>query len=43
MYQRSSLYCVLSQASPSETPKSIGSCSCRALIVWTAASRTWGV
>ena len=43
MYQRSSLYCVLLQVSPSEMPKSIGSSWCSALTVRTAASSTWCV
>ena len=40
MYQRSSLYEVLLQVSPSEMPKSNGSFLCRALAVWIAASST---
>ena len=41
--QRSSLYCVLLQASPSDMPKSNGIILCSALMVWMAASRTCGV
>src|SRR5512140_3801111 len=43
MNHLSSLYWVLFASSPSDMPKSKGVWILRALIVWTAASRTWVV